>query len=87
MSTASMGKFDRRLEGEKPGERQMGQKRRKFEPLIGDIGAEKTKVCFVSLVLQISTSNSNIQLSLPPHFIKAAGKDEDGTAYLFSAAE
>jgi regulator of ribosome biosynthesis len=34
VSTASMGKFDERLPGEKAGERQLGGKRRKFAPLV-----------------------------------------------------
>eukprot|EP00884_Botryococcus_braunii_P005004 jgi/Botrbrau1/14504/Bobra.0350s0009.1 len=34
VSTASMGKFDERLPGEKPGERQVGGRRRKFMPLV-----------------------------------------------------
>ena len=45
MSTASMGKFDERLPGEKPGERQAGSKRQKFEAVSGSAQAENAKVC------------------------------------------
>lgn len=34
VSTASLGKFDERLPGEKPGERQLAGKKRKFMPLV-----------------------------------------------------
>ena len=44
MSTASMGKFDERLLGEKPGERQASAKRQKFEAVSGSAKAENTKV-------------------------------------------
>ena len=44
----SMGKFDRRLAGEKPGERQPLGKRRKHLPVADNSGTERTKA--VSLV-------------------------------------
>jgi regulator of ribosome biosynthesis len=42
ISTASMGKFDRRLDGEKPGERQPLGKRQKFLPVADRSGAERS---------------------------------------------
>ncbi|KAK9810312.1 hypothetical protein WJX72_008404 [[Myrmecia] bisecta] len=44
VSTASMGKFDKRVTGEKDGERNPAGKRRKFMPLTGNTGAETSKV-------------------------------------------
>lgn len=44
VSTASMGKFDERLPGEKPGERVISSKRQKFDPVSGKSGAELKKV-------------------------------------------
>lgn len=44
VSTASMGKFDERLAGEKPGERTAGRKRQKFEAVAGRTKAENEKV-------------------------------------------
>ncbi len=43
MSTASMGKFDKRLKGEKPEERTALGKRRQFLP-VTDTGSERAKV-------------------------------------------
>ena len=44
MSTASLGKFDKRVVGEKEGERQLGVKRRKFEPVTGPASQQNSKV-------------------------------------------
>ncbi|CAL8467031.1 g6567 [Coccomyxa elongata] len=43
VSTASMGKFDERLPGEKPGERVISSKRQKFDPVSGKSGTELKK--------------------------------------------
>ena len=50
VATASMGKFDKRLQGEKPGERQLGSKRRNFGPVVGDTSGEQAQVrpCLLS---------------------------------------
>ncbi len=45
VSTASMGKFDERLPGEKAGERVLGAKRHKFDPVAGSAASENKKVC------------------------------------------
>lgn len=47
VATASMGKFDERVVGEKPGERQLSVKRRKFEPVVGNVAGEKAKVSLI----------------------------------------
>lgn len=44
ISTASMGKFDKKVKGEKAGDRHLGSKRRKFDPVVGDMGGETAKV-------------------------------------------
>ena len=44
VSTASMGKFDRRLEGEKEGERRLGSKRRKFDSVSAPAKEENARV-------------------------------------------
>jgi regulator of ribosome biosynthesis len=44
VSTASLGKFDARLPGEKPGERAARRKRQKFEAVAGRGRAESNKV-------------------------------------------
>lgn len=44
VATASQGKFDKRVEGEKPGERVLGSKRKHFEPVTGNTKNEKSKV-------------------------------------------
>ena len=44
VATASMGKFDKRLEGEKPGDRRIGSTRRKFDPAFADMANERTQV-------------------------------------------
>ncbi len=44
MATASMGKFDARLPGEKPGERSMGPKRKDVGPVAAAPGQEGKKV-------------------------------------------
>ena len=66
VATASMGKFDKRLEGEKPGERQLGSKRRKFGPVVGDASGERAQVrpCLLpSLSMQHSLSRQGGDLS------------------------
>ena len=50
VSTASMGKFDKRLEGEKEGERLLGSKRRKYEPVAGKTSQELSKVVYHPLI-------------------------------------
>lgn len=42
VSTASMGKFDKRLPNEKEGERHLGTKRRQFMPVADSKGTERT---------------------------------------------
>ena len=42
VSTASMGKFDKRLPNEKEGERQMGSKRQQFMPVPDSKGTERS---------------------------------------------
>ena len=54
VSTASMGKFDERLPGEKAGERGTSSKRQKFDPVSGKAGTELKKVCS-SLLTRISS--------------------------------
>ena len=55
VSTASMGKFDERLPGEKPGERVSSSKRQKFDPVSGKPGTELKKVgCFSSNTSQLN---------------------------------
>ena len=44
VATASMGKFDARLPGEKPGERSMGPKRKDVGPVAAAPGQEGKKV-------------------------------------------
>lgn len=44
VATASMGKFDARLPGEKPGERSMGPKRKEVGPVASAPGQEGKKV-------------------------------------------
>jgi regulator of ribosome biosynthesis len=44
VSTASMGKFDERLPGEKAGERVTSSKRQKYDPVSGKAGTELKKV-------------------------------------------
>ena len=46
VATASMGKFDARLPGEKPGERSMGPKRKDVGPVAAAPGQEGKKVLF-----------------------------------------
>lgn len=49
VGTASMGKYDQRLKGEKPGERHIGSKRRKFEPVVGKSSEESARVSHSTL--------------------------------------
>lgn len=44
VSTASMGKFDATLPGEKPGERTLAVRRHKFDPVAGSAAKENKKV-------------------------------------------
>ena len=44
VATASQGKFDQRVQGEKPGDRILTSKRKKFEPAVGNTKQEKAKV-------------------------------------------
>ena len=50
MSTASMGKFDKRAVGEKEGERAPVGKRRKLAPVVDKSGSERTSQVCAGLV-------------------------------------
>lgn len=55
VSTASMGKFDARLPGEKPGERSLGSKRSQFAPVAAASGQEGKKVICLLCVTAASS--------------------------------
>jgi hypothetical protein len=62
VATASMGKFDRQLKGEKPGERSLPGKRRKYMA-VTDTKTEHNKV---SGALDVHVSCSAMELNLVP---------------------
>lgn len=62
VSTASLGKFDRRLRGEKDGERAPIGKRRKFSSVTDVVGEKAKLTSFADRFLRVSSCPSKINL-------------------------
>eukprot|EP00967_Tisochrysis_lutea_P152744 scaffold299973_cov21-Tisochrysis_lutea.AAC.1 len=73
VSTASMGKFDKTLKGEKPGERQPLGKRRKFLSAT-DTKAERgqVRVC-VCVCVSVGDGRLGLQIPVRPQTPKSSG--------------
>lgn len=70
VSTASMGKFDKRLAGEKPDERQPANKRRTFLPVADCKGVERKSVSAVADKIMREKADDIVEVG------KAAGRLE-----------
>ena len=70
VSTASMGKFDKRLAGEKPDERQPANKRRTFLPVAAHKGVERKSVSAMADKIMREKADDIVEVG------KAAGRLE-----------